>query len=99
MVKFGIISDTHITSNYDPENLKLLIGKIKQVFNDVDVIIHAGDVCEKSFLNELEKIASVKCVAGNLDKIENLRKFIKFSAGKYNIGVIHKPPENIEKFF
>ena len=46
MVKFGIISDTHITSDDDPKNVKTLLEQIKTVFSDVDEIVHAGDVCE-----------------------------------------------------
>jgi len=53
MVKFGIISDTHITSEDDQEKVKALLDQIKDVFKDVDEIIHAGDVCEDFFLEEL----------------------------------------------
>jgi len=99
MVKFGIISDTHINKNDDPELINKLLKQIKQAFNDVDEIIHAGDVCDESFLNDLKKIAPTKCVRGNMDKITNLEDFISFSAGKYNIGVIHKLPDSAEEFF
>ncbi|GAG66206.1 unnamed protein product, partial [marine sediment metagenome] len=43
MVKFGIISDTHIDKNFDSKHLKILIAQIKNVFKDVNEIIHAGD--------------------------------------------------------
>ncbi len=98
-MKFGIISDTHITSKDDPKKVKMLLDQLKEIFRDSDEIIHAGDVCEKTFLSNLKKIAPVKCVAGNMDNIKDLDKFIKFSVGKYNIGVIHKPPKNMEEFF
>lgn len=99
MVRFGIISDTHINKNDDPEVINNLLKQLKYAFNDVDEIIHAGDVCEEFFLNELKKIAPTKCVRGNMDNITNLEDFIRFSAGKYNIGVIHKLPNNVEEFF
>ena len=99
MVKFGIISDTHITSDDDPKNVKNLLEQIKAVFSDVDEIVHAGDVCEDFFLDELKKIAPTRVVKGNLDTIKNSEEFIKFSAGLYNIGVIHEAPENLEEFF
>ena len=99
MVKFGIISDTHIKKNTDPAKIKVLLEQIRQAFNDVDEIIHAGDVCDDFFLEELKKIAPTKCVMGNLDNINDLEDFIVFSAGKYNIGVIHELPENVESFF
>ncbi|MCK4687763.1 MAG: metallophosphoesterase family protein [Candidatus Lokiarchaeota archaeon] len=97
-MKIGILADTHITINDDPKKIELLISQLNQIFNDVDEIIHAGDLCEKFFLDELNKIAPTKCVKGNLDKIEDLEDFIKFSVGCYNIGVIHQLPQNLEDF-
>ena len=99
MVKFGIISDTHIKKNDDPTKIKILLEQLKQAFNGVDEIIHAGDVCDDFFLEKLKKIAPTKCVRGNLDDIDDLENSIIFSAGKYNIGVIHELPENVENFF
>ena len=97
-MKFGIISDTHITSNTNTAQIKVLIEQLKDAFKHVDKIIHAGDVCELFFLKELEKIAPVSCIKGNVDEIENLEQFIEFSASRYNIGVIHILPENLEEF-
>lgn len=99
MTKFGIISDTHITSEDDPKKINSLLVQLKDVFRDVDEIIHAGDVCEEFFLDELSKIAPTKIVIGKLDKIKNASEFIKFGVSVYNIGVIHKPPEDLEDFF
>ncbi|MFX1530262.1 MAG: metallophosphoesterase family protein [Promethearchaeota archaeon] len=97
-MKLGIISDTHITSHTEKHRIESLISQLKAVFKEADRIIHAGDVCELFFLNELEKIAPVSCVKGNDDEIEKLDQFIKFSASRYNIGVIHILPENLEEF-
>jgi len=97
-LKIGILSDTHITIQDDPKKIELLISQLKQIFKDVDEIIHAGDLCEKFFLEELNKIAPTKCVKGNMDKIEDLEDFIRFSVGRYNIGVIHQLPQNLENF-
>ena len=99
MVKFGIIADTHITSKDEILKNRNLIHQLKKAFKDVDEIIHVGDVCISSFLDELEKIAPIKCVHGDEDKIDNLPDFIKFSVSKYNIGVIHEPPKDIEALF
>jgi putative phosphoesterase len=99
MVKFGIIADTHITENTAPEKIKVLLSELKKVFKGVDEIVHAGDICEEFFLNELNQIAPTKCVKGNMDSIEGLENFIKFSVGSYKIGIIHEPPENLEEFF
>ncbi len=99
MVKLGIISDTHITRNSHPKQVETLLNQLQQVFKDVDEIIHAGDVSEEFFLKDLKKIAPTKCVAGNIDNINNLKRFIKFVVGKYNIGVIHRRPWDLEDFF
>ncbi len=99
MVKFGIIADTHITIDTDPKKVRDLLRELKTIFKDVDEIIHAGDVCEEYFLEELDQIAPTKCVEGHIDNIKNLEKFIKFTAGRYKIGIIHELPENIEEFF
>ncbi|MFW9971193.1 MAG: metallophosphoesterase family protein [Candidatus Odinarchaeota archaeon] len=97
-MKLGIISDTHITSDYGNDKISKLLSQIKEAFKGVDEIIHVGDVCENFFLDEIKKIAPTRCVKGNLDKINNLESFIKFSIGRYNIGVIHSLPEKLEDF-
>jgi len=97
-MKFGIIADTHITYNSNKGMVSSLISQLKHCFNDIDEIIHAGDICEDFFLKELETIAPIKCVKGNLDKIENLETFIKFRVSRYNIGIIHILPKNLEEF-
>lgn len=57
MLKIGLISDTH---NYlDPQ--------IKEYFSDRDEIWHAGDFGSIAIANELNKIAPVTGVYGNID--------------------------------
>ena len=56
-MKIGLISDTH-------DNLP---EKIFDIFSDVDLIIHAGDIGSVDILSELKKIAPVKAVYGNMD--------------------------------
>ena len=97
-MKYGIISDTHFTLKDDSERIKKIITQLQRVFKDVDEILHAGDVSEPFFLDDLKKIAPVKCVKGEDDSIENLEKYIKFSTGSFNIGMIHKAPQNLEEF-
>ncbi len=97
-MKLGIISDTHITNDYSKEKVSKLINQIKEAFKDVDEIVHVGDICESFFLDEIKKIAPTKCVRGNLDNIKDLEKFIKFSIGRYNIGVIHLLPDDVKEF-
>ncbi|MFW9990125.1 MAG: metallophosphoesterase family protein [Candidatus Odinarchaeota archaeon] len=97
-MKFGILSDTHITINTSKDQVSSLIDQLRHVFKDVDEIVHAGDVCEEFFLKELQSIARTRCVQGNLDNIKELKIFIKFTIGRYNIGVIHILPDNLEEF-
>ena len=99
MVKFGIISDTHLSINDDVQIFKTLVNQLKEIFLDVDEIIHAGDINEPYILDLLKAIAPIRSVKGESDKITGLEEFIKFPVNNYNIGVIHKKPENLEDFF
>jgi putative phosphoesterase len=54
----GIISDTH--GQFDP--------KIPQVFKSVRHILHAGDIGDLQVLRQLERIAPVTAVWGNVDE-------------------------------
>ena len=53
----GVISDTH----------GRLPSAILRAFEGVEAIIHCGDVGSDEVLNELELIAPVKAVSGNVD--------------------------------
>jgi putative phosphoesterase len=97
-MKLGIISDTHITSNTNQDQVDSLINQLKNVFKDVDKIVHAGDVSELFFLKELESIAPVSAVNGNVDNVENLEQYANIIVSRYNIGIIHILPENLEEF-
>ena len=57
-MKIGIISDTH--GLLRPEVMPALAG--------VDRIFHLGDVGKISILSELEKIAPVTAIRGNIDR-------------------------------
>jgi putative phosphoesterase len=99
MVKYGIISDTHLSINDDVNLSRTLIDQLKEIFLDVDEIIHVGDINDAFFLDLLKEIAPTQCVKGESDNITELEDFIKISANNYNIGVIHRKPENLEDFF
>jgi putative phosphoesterase len=98
MVKYGIISDTHITSSTDSKSIDLLFSQLMHTFRDVDEIIHAGDICVKSSLIKLSEIAPTRAVAGECDLVKDLPKFLDLSAGKYKIGVIHEKPTYLKAF-
>jgi putative phosphoesterase len=69
-VRIGVISDTHIRSS-----AKLLPKIIFEVFDGVDMILHAGDILIEEVIIELEAIAPVYVVAGNNDSYEMLDKY------------------------
>ncbi|RUM87908.1 MAG: YfcE family phosphodiesterase, partial [Thermodesulfatator sp.] len=56
-MKTGIISDTHGT----------LPEKVLDIFQGVDLILHAGDIGSLHIIKELGSIAPVKAVHGNMD--------------------------------
>ena len=56
-MEIGIISDTH----------GLVRPEVYAAFEGVDVILHAGDIGSYDVILELEPIAPVKAVVGNVD--------------------------------
>ncbi len=84
--KIGVISDTHIP------HFKQLPAATWQHFKDVELIIHAGDLSVLSVLNELETIAPVIAVQGNIEHDEVIMKLpIKREVvvGHCRIGIVH----------
>ena len=85
-MKIGVISDTHL-KNPNPELKKLLKGP----FQDVDMILHAGDITE---LAVLESFADKKVLAvcGNMDSWAVRRGLPNkriIQTGRIKIGLIH----------
>lgn len=84
--KIGIISDTHI-----PIRAKQVPKKVFEIFKDVDLILHAGDLVEPSVIEELKQIAPVVAVKGNMDKFQNSlqeKEIIQIN-NKFKIGLFH----------
>jgi len=85
----GLISDTHV-----PVRAKQIPKEVFKVFENVDYIVHAGDLVELSVIDELEQIAPVLVVYGNMDGPEirgKLSKMNSFRIFKWKIGVTHNP--------
>lgn len=57
MTEIGLISDTH----------GLLRAEVQDALAGVSLILHAGDVCSETILDELALIAPVQAVYGNCD--------------------------------
>lgn len=82
----GLISDTHI-----PDRAKQLPQNVLDAFKDVDMIIHAGDLTSLDVIEELETIAPVMAVQGNMDRSNgiNLPKAKKLEVEGLKIGIAH----------
>lgn len=82
----GLISDTHI-----PDRARILPQNVIDAFSDVDLILHAGDLTTPEAINELESIAPVMAVQGNMDRVNgiDLPKARVIEAEGLRIGLIH----------
>ncbi|HEM49017.1 MAG TPA: metallophosphoesterase [Caldithrix sp.] len=81
-MKVGVIADTH---NQIP-------GKVFAIFSGVNLIIHAGDVGQNNILTDLQTIAPVKAVFGNMDQyplVSDLKRFEIFQLDEYKICLTH----------
>ena len=65
----GLISDTHM-----PQRWPSMPTAVSQIFADVSMILHAGDVGELWVLDELSEIAPVIAVHGNDDTADAQRE-------------------------
>lgn len=84
--RIGVISDTHIP------HFKHLPQAIWEHFAGVELILHAGDLSVLSVLNELETIAPVIAVQGNVEYEEVMLKLPirrEIVVGGCRIGIVH----------
>ncbi len=86
MHRVGVISDTHVP------RFKRIPEAVWQHFADVERIIHAGDLSVLSVINELETIAPVEAVQGNIETEETMLKLPlkrEIVVGHCRIGIVH----------
>jgi putative phosphoesterase len=84
--RIGVISDTHIP------DFRRLPESIWQHFADVELIIHAGDLSVLRVIAELETIAPVVAVQGNVEGDEVVKKLPvkrEIVVGHCRIGIVH----------
>ena len=85
----GLISDTHV-----PARAREVPKEVYKVFENADYIVHAGDLVSLSVIDELEQLAPVLAVYGNMDG-PNIRgklpKLASFKIFDWKIGVTHNP--------
>jgi uncharacterized protein len=82
IITIGLISDTH----------GLLRKSAVEALTGADMIIHAGDIDNILVLDELELIAPVYAIRGNMDVkpgVSELLAYREVNAGATKIGVIH----------
>jgi len=86
-VRILVISDTHI-----PRSALDMPEAVYKEIENVDLIVHAGDLVEKDFLEKLKALRDTKAVCGNMDSPE-LCRILKpkeeFEAGSFKIGLLH----------
>ncbi|MDE2027025.1 MAG: metallophosphoesterase family protein [Candidatus Omnitrophica bacterium] len=79
----GVLSDTH--------SLNIPAALIER-FKTVDLIIHAGDICDLDTLKMLKKLKPTKAVSGNMDE-NGLKKVLPvkeiIDCDNLKIGVTH----------
>ena len=86
-MKVGVISDTHISGPRET-----LPDEIFEHFKGVDLILHAGDLVDMSVIDQLNGIAPVKAVYGNMDPMpvrQSLQKKELIEIEGHRIGLIH----------
>ena len=82
----GLISDTHI-----PDRAKEIPENVYSAFKNVDLILHAGDLTSLKVIEELENIAPVIAIQGNMDRVNgiNLPTAKVLEAEGLRIGIVH----------
>jgi uncharacterized protein len=68
-MRLGVLSDTH----------DFLDPKLYDAFAGVDAILHAGDICGDRLLDDLQVLAPVFAVSGNMDGTPTVRRPQRFS--------------------
>jgi uncharacterized protein len=88
MATLGVLSDTHI-----PDRARELPPRLLEIFRseEVDAILHAGDICTASVLQELEQIAPVHAVCGNRDiyTLRHLPAQVNLTFAGFKVGMVH----------
>ena len=98
-LRIGVLADTHI-----PYLLPRLPEQVFAVFDQVDLILHAGDLDEEEVLTELSHIAPTLAVRGNLHlrygtlSSPHLPKLIHLDLYGHKLALIHGRPRLVLGF-
>jgi putative phosphoesterase len=85
----GLISDTHV-----PTRAREVPKEVFKIFENTDYIVHAGDLVSLSVIDDLEQLAPVLAVHGNMDGSDVCGKLPRLACFKifgWKIGVTHNP--------
>lgn len=86
-MKIGVLADTHV-----PDILPELPSRVLELFNGVDLILHAGDVTDLAVLQQLEPIAQTFAVYGEHDSAQ-VRHYLderqRLTFGGRAVGIVH----------
>jgi putative phosphoesterase len=85
----GLIADTHV-----PARARCIPKMVFKIFENVDFIVHAGDLVQLAVIDELEQLAPVLAVHGNMDgpKVSGaLPKLDSLKIAGWKIGIMHDP--------
>jgi putative phosphoesterase len=85
----GLISDTHV-----PARARCIPKMVFKIFENVDFIVHAGDLVQLDVIDQLEQIAPVLAVHGNMDGPQVSGALPRLNSLKvygWKIGVMHDP--------
>ncbi|MBA8793864.1 hypothetical protein FHX74_001469 [Friedmanniella endophytica] len=87
-MRVGLISDTHA-----PRRWRRCPDAVARAVDGVELILHAGDVCVPSVLDELAAIAPVQAVLGNNDGPEvaawGAPETLELELAGVRVGMIH----------
>lgn len=87
--RVGVLSDTHI-----PIKATKLPSRVFDLFQNVDFIIHAGDLVSLGVVDRLKQLAPVVAVRGNMDSRavrDALPEMTDLTVDRWRIGVTHDP--------
>lgn len=83
----GVVADTHV-----PSRAHFLPPRLFEIFADVQLILHAGDLVDEKVIDELSAIAPVEAVAGNMDPPrlqQKLGRLKLIKIGRLRLGLLH----------
>ncbi len=77
-MRIGVLSDTHIDNATTlPYRVTMMPLQVEEIFSGVDLILHAGDIFDRSVLDRLQAIAPVLAAKGDHDHFDTPDERVK----------------------